>query len=298
MKRIGIFLAVNFLVVLTISIILSVFNVQPYLNRQGLNYESLLIFCLIWGMGGAGISLLLSKKMAVWMMGVKILDPNPSDPLLKDLVDMVHVNAKNAGLTVMPEVGLYDSPEINAFATGPSRRNSLVAVSSGLLRRMNRTETEGVIAHEVAHIANGDMVTMTLVQGVINAFVMFLARVLAYVLTRGSRDDERSAPNPFAYHMTVFFLQSVLMILGSMVVAAFSRYREFRADAGSAKIAGKAKMIAALQALQRTYEIQDPRENSEAFQSMKISGRGGIFSLLATHPSLEDRIAALENMKD
>jgi hypothetical protein len=194
LKRIGLFLAVNALVVITISVILNLLGVKPYLTPYGLDYQSLMIFCLIWGMGGAFISLALSRVMAKWMMGVQIIPPDTRDPELQGLVQMVHEMSRAARLPAMPEVGIYESPEVNAFATGPTKARSLVAVSSGLLHRMGKEEVRGVIGHEVAHIANGDMVTMTLIQGVVNAFVMFLARAIAYALTmsRGQDSEERS----------------------------------------------------------------------------------------------------------
>ena len=294
-KRVGLFLGVNLLVIMTISIIMSVFNIQPYLTSQGINYTGLMIFCLIWGMGGAFISLFISKWMAKTMMGVQIVDPQTNDPRLKELVSMVHGLSAEAGLPKMPEVGVYNSPEVNAFATGPSRSNSLVAVSSGLMQRMNHDQVEGVIGHEVAHIANGDMVTMTLLQGVINAFVMFLARILALVVVRAmSSGRDRGSPYGFQYHMIVFALQMVLMVFGSMVVAAYSRWREFHADAGGARYAGKGKMISALQGLQQVYDIRDPKTDQEAFQAFKISNRSSMARLFATHPPLEERINRLK----
>ena len=296
-KRIVLFLMVNFLVIMTVSIIMSIFGIQPYLQANGLNYESLMIFCLIWGMGGAFISLGLSRMMAKWMMGVKIIDADTHDPMLSELVQMVHQLSKSAGLPKMPQVGIYESPEVNAFATGPSKSRALVAVSTGLVSRMERNEIEGVLGHEVAHIANGDMVTMTLLQGVVNAFVMFLARVVAFAIMNFTRDrDTGESPlGGFAYYITVWVLEAIFMIFGSMVVAWFSRYREFRADTGGARYAGKEKMIAALERLQKTIEIQDPNSKQAAVQSMKISTRaGGFLALLATHPPLERRIQALQ----
>lgn len=295
LKRIGLLLAVNVLVIFTISLILSIFNVQPYLDRHGLNVQALLIFCLIWGMGGAFISLGLSKTMAKWMMGVQIVPPDTCDPVLRGIVSDVHDLARKAGLSVMPEVGIYAGHEVNAFATGPSRRNSLVAVSSGLVQRMSREEIRGVISHEIAHIANGDMVTMTLVQGVVNAFVMFLARAIAYVLLRSGRDRDEGASSGFTYYLVVLALQSVLMIFGSMAVAAYSRWREYRADAGGARLAGSPTMIAALEGLQRTYTMTDPRAEQPAFASLKITSHPSRFlALFSTHPPLEQRIKALK----
>ncbi len=166
-KRIFLFMAVNILIMVTITTVLSLFNVQPYLTANGLNYESLMIFCLVWGLGGAFMSLALSRIMAKWMMGVKVIDPKTRDPEMHDLVQRVHGFAKRAGIQKMPEVGYYEGDELNAFATGPTKNRSLVAVSTGLLRSMNKNEVDGVLAHEVAHIANGDMVTMTLLQGIV-----------------------------------------------------------------------------------------------------------------------------------
>jgi heat shock protein HtpX len=294
LKRVGLFLIVNFLVITTISILFSIFNIQPYLTDSGLNVTSLLIFCLLWGMIGSFISLLLSKKMAKWMMGVEIIDPKATDPRTRPLLDMVERLAKEAGLPVCPEVGIYNSPEVNAFATGPSKRNSLVAVSSGLLKRMKGNQIEGVIAHELAHISNGDMVTMTLLQGVINAFVMFAARIIAMVVVRAMRGDrEGQGSYGFAYYGIVMLLQMVLMLLGSIVIAAFSRWREFHADAGGARVAGKEKMIAALEGLQQLQSIKDPQANQEAFQALKISSGGAMAMMFATHPPLEKRIQRL-----
>jgi heat shock protein HtpX len=183
-KRVFLFLMVNILIVTTISVVMSLLGVQPYLDAKGINYQSLLFFCLIWGFGGAFISLALSKVIAKWTMGVQIIDRNTQDYRLRHLVERVHRLSENAGIGKMPEVGIYESPEINAFATGPSKNNSLVAVSTGLLHNMNESELDGVLAHEVAHIANGDMVTMTLVQGVVNAFVMSLARVAGFFISQ------------------------------------------------------------------------------------------------------------------
>ncbi len=295
-KRIFLFLVVNILIITTISIILNLLNVQPFLNSYGLNYQSLMIFCLIWGMGGAFISLGLSRIMAKWMLGVRIIDPKTNDPTSRQLLNTVHDLARAAGLTVMPQVGIYNSPEVNAFATGPSRRRSLVAVSSGLLNRMSQDEIEGVLGHEISHVANGDMVTMTLVQGVVNAFVMFLARVLAYALSGIGNRDKSSTSSYLMFNVFVFIFQIVFMILGSLVVAAYSRYREFRADKGGASLAGKEKMIGALQSLQKLQDVRDIRMEKPAFQTMKISHqeRRGLLAFFATHPSLELRIERLK----
>jgi len=294
-KRVFLFLVVNFFVFATVSVLLSVFNVQPYLTKYGLNYQQLAVFCLLWGFAGAFISLLLSRIMAKWMMGVRVIDPATRDPQLADLVRTVHRLSQKASLTVMPEVGIYDSPELNAFATGPTRSRSLVAVSSGLLRRMTKEQIEGVLAHEIAHVSNGDMVTMTLLQGVINAFVMFLARILAFGVARlFSKKDDSEEVSPFVYQGTVIVLEICFMILGSLIVAAFSRYREFRADKGGAELAGKTSMIDALTALKANVGLVDESQQQQAVQALKISGNGGFMKLFASHPPLDERIKRLQ----
>jgi heat shock protein HtpX len=298
-KRILLFLALNILVVTTISFILELLNVRPYLSQYGLEYKDLMIFCLVWGMGGALISLSLSRIMAKMMMGVRVIDPDSAITQQRQLVNTVHMLARNAHLTEMPQVGIYDSPELNAFATGPTQKRSLVAVSTGLLNRMSQNELEGVLAHEICHITNGDMVTMTLVQGVVNAFVMFLARVLAYVVSGlAQQSKEKSSERSyFAYSMLVFVFEFAFMILGSIVIATYSRFREFRADKGGSHLAGKEKMIAALEALQRNIQIKDEAHQKPAFQAFKISNRKhhGLGMLFATHPPLDDRIERLKN---
>lgn len=300
-KRIFLFLLVNILVMVTISLVLNLLGVGPYLTARGMDYQSLMAFCLVWGMGGSFISLLMSKFMAKTMMGVRIIDPKTHDHHLSDLVQMVHNLSRSAGLPQMPEVGIFDSPEPNAFATGATKSSSLVAVSTGLLDRMKREEVEGVIGHEVAHIANGDMVTLTLIQGVINAFVMFLSRALAFALAQRRSDDdsESSSFNGPMFYMMSFLFEIVFTIMGSMVVAWFSRFREFRADSGGARLAGRDKMISALERLRSLSGIQDPAHDVPAFKAMKISGRrGGLLALFSTHPPLEDRIARLELMRE
>ena len=292
-KRIILFFAVNLLVVITIGIVTSLLGVQSYIQPYGINYESLMIFCLLWGFGGAFISLMLSRIMARWLMKVKVLDPKDKSSQNAALIQTVHRLARSAGLSTMPQVGYYDSPDINAFATGPTKNRSLVAVSTGLLSRMNEDETEGVLGHEVAHIANGDMVTMTLVQGIVNAFVMFFARIIAFAAT--ATVDER-------YQWIVRFaviiaLEIAFSFLGMFVVAKFSRWREFRADAGGARLAGREKMLAALQALERNYASlsEGEKHTSKAINTMKISGKtGGLMALLSTHPPLKERITVLQ----
>ena len=295
-KRVTLLLLVNLLVMLTIGVIVGLLF-RGLAARLG-GSQGLFLFCFVWGMGGAFVSLALSRFLAKMMMGVKVIDPNTSDPQLQRLVQTVHHLARAAGLSTMPEVGIYDSSEINAFATGPSRSRALVSVSSGLLGRMRQYDIEGVLGHETAHIANGDMVTMTLIQGVVNAFAMFLAWALAIALTRGSdRDDDRGG-NFFMQWMLMNVFQTVFMLLGTIVVCAFSRWREFRADAGGARYAGREHMLSALKTLQAVHEggadMAGPQQ--PAFQALKISGRsGGLGALFASHPPLEERIARLEN---
>ena len=295
-KRVFLLVVVNILVVTTITIILGLLHVGNYFPSNGL--AGLAVFCLIWGFAGAFISLGLSRVMAKWMMGVQVIPPETSDPQLRELVEIVHGLARGAGLP-MPEVGIYQSDEVNAFATGPTRSRALVAVSSGLLRRMGRREIEGVLGHEVTHIANGDMVTMTLIQGIINAFVMFLARVLAFIVGQALRSrDDRDTGGGWMEFLLIQVFQILFSILGFIVVCWFSRWREFRADAGGARLAGRANMIGALQALQRLHDPEAEAaaaQQSSAFQALKISGRaGGLALLFATHPPLEERIARLE----
>lgn len=300
-KRIFLFLAVNFLVIIAISLVMNILGIRPYLTAQGINYESLLWFCLIWGMGGAFFSLATSRIMAKMMMGVKVIDPDTGNPHLQDLVQTVHRLAQAASLPKMPQVGVYNSQEVNAFATGPTRSRALVAVSSGLLNGMRRDEIEGVLGHEIAHVANGDMVTMTLVQGVVNAFVMFLSRAIAFVIVQAMRSRDENEGGGFSY--MIYFLVSmalevVFMIFGSMVVAWVSRFREYRADAGGARLAGRQNMVNALKGLMRTYGITDAAAQQPAIQTLKISGRGtGLMRLFSTHPPLEARIARLEAME-
>ncbi len=294
MKRIVLFLAVNILVVATISLLMSLLGIGSYITQAGLHYGPLLAFCFVWGMVGSFISLLLSKVMAKWMMGVQIVTTEGPH---RDLVETVHRLSRRAGLTTMPEVGIYQSPVLNAFATGPSRNNSLVAVSSGLLGSMNQQEIEGVLAHEIAHVANGDMVTMTLVQGVVNAFVMFFSRVVAFAITQAmaGNNDRDERPSPFIQMMLVMVLDIVFGLLAMPIVAWFSRFREYRADKGGADLAGKEKMIAALEALTRAYpQLESATEQTDSnFRSMQISSKEGFMQLFSTHPPLAERIAVL-----
>lgn len=297
LKRVFIFFAVSMLVSVSISLLMSLLGIGHYIAEGGIQYGSLIAFCLLWGIGGSLITLLISKPLAKWSMGVQIIEGNGPH---YQLVNSVHRLARSAGLTVMPEVGIYESEDINAFATGRSRNSSLVAVSSGLLNRMNDEEREGVLAHEVAHIANGDMVTMALVQGVINAFVMFLSRVAAFAISQALRsDDDESPQSPWVNTLITIGLDILFGFLAMPIVAWFSRYREYRADAGAASLAGKEKMISALEALKRAYPQleESTAASNQNFQSMQISSKSSFWKLISTHPPLDERIEALRNLQ-
>jgi heat shock protein HtpX len=289
-KRILLFLLTNIAIMVTLSIVLSLLGVAGYIRPDGaINHSALLVFAFVWGMGGAFISLLLSRFIAKKSLGVKLVNGQTGQADLDWLHNTVARLAQQANLP-MPEVGYYESPEVNAFATGPSKKKSLVAVSSGLLSNMRREETEGVLAHELAHIQNGDMVTMTLIQGVVNAFVLYLSRVVAGIVRNAV--DERYAM--ILSFVVTIALDILLGILGMMIVAWFSRAREFRADAGAASLAGREKMVAALRRLQSTTRLIDNAEPELA--TLKINNRRAMW-LFATHPPLEARIEALESMR-
>jgi heat shock protein HtpX len=291
-KRIFLFIVTNLAIVLTLSIVVSLLGLNQGITADGLNIGALAMFCLFWGMAGSFISLQMSRWIAKRATGVKLVDGRTGRQELDSLYAMVERLARQSNLP-MPEVGVYESPEVNAFATGPSKSRSLVAVSSGLLRSMRQEEVEGVLAHEVAHIANGDMVTMTLLQGVINAFVMFAARVVAHFMTRTS--DERGGNGNGMYFIVVMVLQIVFGILGSLITSWFSRQREFRADRGGATLAGRDRMLAALRRLAANRELVDTRH--EGLATMKINGAGRWMVFFSTHPPIETRIAALENAR-
>ncbi|MBB5208486.1 protease HtpX [Chiayiivirga flava] len=289
MMRIALFLATNLAVLVLLGIVMSV--LQNVFGIQLGNTGSLLVFAAIFGFGGSFISLAMSKWMAKRSTGAQVIT-QPRNESEAWLVNTVRRQAEQAGIG-MPEVAIYDAPEINAFATGMNRNSALVAVSTGLLRAMDRDEAEAVLAHEVSHVANGDMVTMALIQGVLNTFVIFLARVVGRVIDgmiSGNRDDGPS----FFYYIIVFVLDMIFGILASMVAMWFSRWREFRADAGGANLAGRPKMIAALEKLAQTYGHTTLPDQVRAFG---ISGgvAHGLKKLLMTHPPLAERIAALRN---
>jgi heat shock protein HtpX len=299
-RRILFFIIINLVVTLTLSLVLNLLHVQPYLRAYGLDMKSLMIFCLIWGMGGALLSLAMSRQIAKWVLGVRVIDPRSSEGKSSALLQSVYALARQAGLSAMPQVGIFESSEPNAFATGPTQRSSLIAVSSGLLNRMSQNELEGVLAHEIAHIKNGDMVTMTLLQGIVNAFVMFLARILAFVCSGLGKNRQNSSSSSggsyLSYMLFVFLFEMVFMLFGMMIICAFSRYREFRADRGGAELAGKEKMIAALESLKRTVQMRDRKLDQSTVAAFKISSekKRGLLSLLSTHPSLEERISRLQ----
>jgi heat shock protein HtpX len=280
MKRVFLFLATNFAILIVLGVVLSI--LMPVLGIDSQSNAGLLLFCAVFGMGGSFISLALSKWIAKRSVGAVVIE-QPANQQEAWLIDIVKFQASQAGIG-MPEVAVWDSPEINAFATGMNRNNALVAVSTGLLGSMTKDEAEAVLAHEISHVANGDMVTLALIQGVVNTFVYFFARIAASALSRGSN-------NRFMYFMTVMFFQFVFGILASIIVMWFSRRREYRADEGGANIAGGQKMIAALQRLQGDSQESHLDGQLVAFG---ISGKKAMAALFLSHPPLEERIAALQ----
>jgi heat shock protein HtpX len=289
MTRIFFFVLTNVAVLAVLSIVVKLFGVEPYLNANGLNYQSLLIFSAVIGMSGSFISLFMSKWMAKRGTGARVIE-TPANESEQWLVSTVQRQARDAGIGV-PEVAIFDSPDVNAFATGASRNNALVAVSTGLLRAMSRDEAEAVLGHEVTHVANGDMITLTLIQGVVNTFVIFLSRVVGFFVDRVILKNDSG--HGIGFFISSIIAQILLGILASMVVAWFSRRREFRADEGGAELAGRNKMIAALDRLRRG--SQDPLPDQLAAFGIS-GGRGeGFKRLFMTHPPLEARISALRN---
>ncbi|WP_291987110.1 protease HtpX [Candidatus Accumulibacter sp. ACC007] len=289
MKRVFLFLATNMAIVLVLSVSMRLLGVEPYLNANGLNLTSLLIFAAVMGFGGSFISLAISKWSAKRAMGVQVIE-TPTNSTESWLLETVRTYSAKAGIK-MPEVGIFDTPEVNAFATGMSRNSSLVAVSSGLLQQMSKREAEAVIGHEIAHVANGDMVTLALIQGVVNTFVMFLSRVIGHLVDRVVFKTERG--HGPAFFVTMIVAELVLGVLASIIVMWFSRQREFHADRGGAALAGRQHMIAALERLNSLHPAPLP-EKMAAF-GISGGGGGGIKRLFMTHPPLAERIAALRN---
>ena len=289
MKRIFYFLVTNLAIVLVLSITMRLLGVEPFLNANGLNLNSLLIFAAVMGFGGAFISLAISKWSAKQMSGaVTIETPKTADEIW--LMNIVKKQSQAAGIQ-MPEVAIFNSPVVNAFATGMSRNSSLVAVSSGLLEMMTKDEAEAVIGHEISHIANGDMVTLTLIQGVVNTFVLFFSRVIGYTVDKVVFKT-RQGTGP-AFFITMIISELLLGVLASIVVMWFSRQREYRADIGGGQLAGNQKMIAALQRLKSQYESSALPKSIAALGISGEQGRG-LKELFSTHPSLDDRIARLQ----
>jgi heat shock protein HtpX len=290
MKRVLLFLATNLAILVVLSIVVQVLGLDRYLHAQGGNLGGLLAFAAVFGFGGAFISLAISKWMAKRSMGVRVIE-QPQNATERWLVETVRRQAQAAGIG-MPEVGIFESPEPNAFATGARKDAALVAVSTGLLQRMNQNEAEAVLGHEVSHVANGDMVTLTLIQGVVNTFVIFLSRIIGNLVDRTVfRSENGRGP---AYFISVIVSEIVLGILASMIVMWFSRQREFRADRGGAALSGRENMISALERLKATHEPLP--SNLAAFGISAGEGPSGFKRLFMSHPPLNDRIAALKSI--
>lgn len=326
-KRWFLFLAMNLLVVSSISLLVHIFHAEQYMTRNGLDYPRLALFCMIWGMAGSFLSLLLSRWQAKWLLGVRVLTKQtwqqrglgPDDfvrqhDLINNeqwLLNTVEELARKAELPATPEVGIWEDETVNAFATGPSRSRSLVAVSSGLLKTMPEDQIEAVLGHEIAHIANGDMVTMTLLQGTVNAFAMFASRAIGFIIQQASKSDSK-----WPYYVSQVLVEWVLMIFGALLLCWFSRQREYRADFGGAQLAGKEKMIGALASLQteaerlegsRKDKTKDNKESKdkvveikkrkpEAIAALMISSTPAWMELFSTHPPLEKRIERLNKL--
>jgi heat shock protein HtpX len=287
MKRVFLLIVTNFAILAVLSVTMQLLGIDRALTSEtGINLQGLLVFAALFGFGGAFISLLISKWMAKMATGARVIEV-PSNTTERWLVDTVRRQADRAGIG-MPEVAIYDAPDVNAFATGWNRNAALVAVSTGLLNHMTQDEAEAVLGHEVSHVANGDMVTLTLVQGVLNTFVIFLSRVVGFFVDRVLLKNERGQGPGF--WIATIVAQLVLGVLASMIVAWFSRQREFRADAGGAELAGRQKMIAALERLKVNHDQSALPAQMSAFG---ISGAGGVMALFMSHPPLDVRIAAL-----
>ncbi len=304
LKRYGYFIITGIVVALTVQFVVKIIGGLFGIDLMSMSggYAGLFVICLIYGMVGSFISLQLSRWMAKRFHGVQVIDPNTSKTMERNLINKVYQIARNAGMEVMPEVGYYESSDVNAFATGPSKKRSLVAVSTGLMSAMTDAEVEGVLAHEIAHIVNGDMVTLTLIQGVVNAFAMFIAQIITMAVMSALRgkDNDRPGFGDFMLRQVIYSVVAmVFTVLGSIIVNYFSRQREFRADAGGAKFSSPDKMTAALLKLQKMHllpPVRGEEEGPDKLATMKIFGRSSGFSVLfMTHPPLEERIAALKN---
>lgn len=295
MKRVFLFVMTNLAVMVLLTIVARVFGLDQYLAGTGLNLGGLLIFAALFGFGGAFLSLLISKWSAKRAMGVQVIT-QPRNATEAWLLNTVKQHADRAGIG-MPEVGIFDTPEMNAFATGANRNKALVAVSSGLLNGMQQQEAEAVIGHEISHVANGDMVTLTLIQGVVNTFVIFLARIIGHVVDSALRGNQQGGQRGgIGYFVTVMVAQLVLGLFASMIVMWFSRHREFRADAGGAELAGRDSMIGALERLRMEQARRHPQGLPQQMRAFGISAGQvtGFKRLFMSHPPLEERIAALQ----
>jgi heat shock protein HtpX len=295
MKRIGLFVLTNLAILVVLGVVINVLGVGRFISESGINPTSLLIIAAVFGMGGSFISLLLSKWIAKRSTGAQVI-AQPSNQTERWLLDTVRAQAERAGIG-MPEVAVFNSPSPNAFATGANRNSALVAVSTGLLQHMNADEVEAVLGHEISHVANGDMVTLSLLQGVVNTFVIFLARVVGFMVDRALQPSNQQYRGPgVGYWITSMVAEVLLGFLATMIVMAFSRYREFRADAGGAQLAGRAKMIAALE---RLLLAAAPARLPSEMAAFGISGGwgAGLKRLFMSHPPLEERIAALQGRK-
>ncbi len=291
MKRVVLFVLTNLAVLVVLGIVVNVLGANQFLSRSGINLPTLLVFAAVFGMGGSFISLFMSKWIAKMSTGAQVID-QPRNRSEQWLVQTVRAQASRAGIG-MPEVAIFQAPEPNAFATGASRNNALVAVSAGLLQTMNEDEVEAVLGHEISHVANGDMVTLTLIQGVLNTFVIFLARVVGFLVDRALSSNNNEGYRPgIGFWITSMIAEILLGFLASMIVMWFSRQREFRADAGGANLAGRQKMIAALERLR---QVAEPSHLPSEMAAFGINGGlgDGLKKLFMSHPPLEERIAAL-----
>jgi heat shock protein HtpX len=302
LKRIFLFLSLNILIIASVSLLSEIFGLKPYMTHAGIDIQALAMFCLVWGCTGSLISLLLSKRMAKWMLSLKIIDPNQRmNPLEERVFTIVKKLSIKQQLLSIPEVGIWRSQQSNAFATGASKNSSLIAVSSTLLETLSERELEGVIAHEMAHITNGDMVTMALLQGLINSFVMFLSRICAYGLNNALSKNDKKGSSYFSNMLFTVFFEMIFLSLGSLLLFFVSRKREFAADYGGAQLVGKEKMIEALQSLERHSHISKAEyESQKGLAAMMISStkRVSLSKLFSTHPTIKERIASLESYSE